>query len=52
MQLIGMLDSPYARRVAIAGAVPRTAIAVAFPALAAHSATAEDLSGFRALPSH
>ena len=36
----------------IAGAVPQTAPAVAFPVLAAHSATAEALPEFRALPSH
>jgi hypothetical protein len=52
MQLTGMLDSPCGRRVAIAGAVPQTATAVAFPTLAAHRATAEALPGFRALPSH
>lgn len=36
----------------IAGAVPQTASAAAFPALAAHSAAAEALPEFRALPSH
>jgi len=36
----------------IAGAVPQTATALAFPVLAVHSATAEALPEFRALPSH